>query len=344
MIGSQIIQQIYLHYVQTAQDAMREIMGPILIAVTGVVSFGIAMNIILVGSKLMIGSMDMGDVTRRVVTAVIIAALTAQATFNQYVGQMLTVTIPDLVTQTVMGGATADQVTQVYDGIVNYVHSQGAQLRAQMVGWSPIWIGYIVAEWVIETAEEAFNTLSFLIFAAARIESFVIVPVVAMTLWAFLFHATRPLAERTLMVCAGLIVVQALALNVANFSGRAVSAVLRDWSHAVPLAGSNNNFVMQSGDIQFTGFGNPDVPGGGGQPVGPVGGAINSATIGVARSLGLMIDGLLAILFGFGLLLATVITTAVICATSGGLMARQVVNTVQKMAATANAVLRKAMR
>jgi hypothetical protein len=292
MNGSTVAQQIYANFIQAAQQALGQVVGPVLTAEAAIVAAAIGLQVVIQGTALATGTANLSTVIRKIVTGIIISALVGQAVFNQFVGTNLTQTIPNQIAQMVSGGQNGQTIARAFDGLLNFLSSQGTQIRAQLTGISGI--PYVIAEWLIEAVAKIFLILSFLVWGIAASAMFITIPIIAALLWTWIFDATRAWGERSVGFAGGLLLVQMVVLMLSSFIVHAEATFLQQVGHTVPMAGAAGDFSMNAGDVAFTGFNeaNPGLGGGGG----------NNTTINPAESVGAMINALLVAAFGFFLL------------------------------------------
>ena len=156
----------------------------------------------------------MGEAVTRGVRALVVSALLVVGTFNQYVTTFLTQTLPQQLAQAVgTGGGTAAGAAS-FDTMVDTLTKLGLQAQAQMVGLQ--YLGYQVAEWLIEAAAKVFVAMAFLVWMLASLEVMFFLPVIVLVLPAWLFDRTRAWGERSVGFILGLILTGALVLMVAG--------------------------------------------------------------------------------------------------------------------------------
>ena len=76
------------------------------------------------------------------------------------------------------------------------------------------YLGYQVAEWLIEAAAKVFVAMAFLVWMLASLEVMFFLPVIVLVLPAWLFDRTRAWGERAIGFILGLILTGTLTLMV----------------------------------------------------------------------------------------------------------------------------------
>ena len=144
----------------------------------------------------------------------VISALLVAGTFNTYVTTFLTQTLPQQLAQAVGTGSGTASGASSFDTMVDTLTKLGLQAQAQMVGLQ--YLGYQVAEWLIEAAAKVFVAMAFLVWMLASLEVMFFLPVIVLVLPAWLFDRTRAWGERSVGFILGLILTGTLVLMVAN--------------------------------------------------------------------------------------------------------------------------------
>ena len=211
--GSSIFQTIWNSYSQVAAQATGQLVGEILPVVSVTVIGCLQLLVLITGANLLYGKMDAGECARRIVTAMVVSALMTAGVFNQYVTTLLTQTIPNEITQAIVGGANGSTGATGFDSLMNAITNTAANARTQMP--FPFYISERVGLWIAELACKIFIAFSFIVWALSALTIYFMVPLLAFLAPTFLFAATRQYGERWVGKVIALILAQTIALMVA---------------------------------------------------------------------------------------------------------------------------------
>lgn len=313
----QFIYQGYTDVVRTfAGDAANNIIAAMIPILQGMV----LLYVLVLGKNLAYGELSSGEMVTRIVRALVISALLVPATFSQYVTTPFTETIPNLISQAVSGRDAAVGAAR-FDDLNNQIANMAAQVRAQI---SLVDVGNLVACWVVEIVALVLITMCFVVWAAANLTVYFVVPLLAFLAPLYLFDGTRGFTERWVGKMVALFMIQALALMVAAAVVAEDGAYLKKYGTMVAAAPTNQGFAINGGDMQFTAFGDAAV----GNPNFGAGPA-PAKTANVAAGVQLILNfGLVALVGAFLLSCTTVIAFAI--GASSGFSASPVVRAVSQ--------------
>jgi hypothetical protein len=314
MGGSTIFQTIWNNYNTAAQTALHSTVGSMIPIVAAVMAGILGLMVLIAGKNMMFGELPMGEAATRGVRALVVSALLVVGTFNQYVTTVLTQTLPQQLAQAAGtgGGTTAGAAS--FDTMLDTLTRLGLQAQAQMVGLQ--YLGYQVAEWLIEAAAKVFVAMAFLVWMFASLEVLFFLPVIILVLPAWLFDRTRAWGERSVGFILGLILTGALVLMVAGvFVNQETQLMAQFANTATSPPGNPSSLAALLGSA---GVNSPIT----GQSLGGGGSTLNGAS-----AVETMISMLITLVAGF-LALAGTSVLALIVMASGGFSASGIMSAV----------------
>jgi hypothetical protein len=252
MGGSTIFQTIWNGYHSTAQTVLTSTVGSMIPIVAATMAGILSLMVLIAGKNMMFGELAMGEAVTRGVRALVVSALLVAGTFNTYVTTFLTQTLPQQLAGAVGTGSAQTTGAASFDGMMNTLTKLGLQAQAQMVGLQ--YLGYQVAEWLIEAAAKVFVAAAFLIWMLASLEVMFFLPVIVLVLPAWLFDRTRAWGERAIGFILGLILTGALVLMVAGVFIGQETALMTQFATAAASPSGNSGFSTNGGASSFAAF------------------------------------------------------------------------------------------
>jgi hypothetical protein len=313
MGGSVIYQSIWNGYNAVAQTVSQSAVGTTLTFMAAVTVGAISLLVLITGKNLMFGELSMGDAVTRGVRALVITALLTAGTFNTYVGTVLTKTLPQQLSQAMGTGGGTTTGAAAFDTMSDVLTKMGQQAQAQMQGLQ--YLGYQIAEWLIEAAAKAVVAMAFTVWLFAMVEVLFFLPVIVLFLPAWLFDRTRAWGERSVGFILGLILTGALVLLVADVFVKQTTTLMGQFSNAAASPpGNPSSLAVLLGQAGVT---SPIT----GQPLGGAAGS----TLNGSSAVETMISMLITLLAGFLTLAATSVLAMIVVASggfsAGGIMA-----------------------
>jgi TrbL/VirB6 plasmid conjugal transfer protein len=320
MGGSTIFETIWNNYNTAALAALHSTLGSMIPVVAAAMGGILSLMVLIAGKNLMFDELPMGEAVTRGVRALVISALLVAGTFNTYVTTFLTQTLPQQLAQTVGTGSGTASGASSFDTMVDTLTKLGLQAQAQMVGLQ--YLGYQVAEWLIEAAAKVFVAMAFLVWMLASLEVMFFLPVIVLVLPAWLFERTRAWGERSVGFILGLILTGTLVLMVANVFITQETHLMAQFANTATSPSANPSSLAAL--LGSAGVNSPIT----GQSLGGGGSTLNGAS-----AVETMISMLITLVAGF-LVLATTSVVALLVMASGGFSAGGVIS------AVANAITR----
>ena len=283
-------QQLFTSFNAAVQTAAGGIIGNVLGGLNLLIVAAATIALAFYGWRLAWGYMDSGTASRKIVTLIVVGAISTAATFSQFVTQPLTVGIPNNIAQLVSGGAAATAPAQ-FDLLDAKVALASGEVLAQM----PTLDVDRIAVWGIELAARLLICLSFICWACAQLIIQLIPILIALTIWTWIFDALRHIGERAVSVGIALLVGQALILITASIVVSVETAYAAQHITALQAASvPNSNLSMNAGDMTFTSASEG--------LAGPAVGATSASTLNTTVSTDAMIGQCIALFLGFGML------------------------------------------
>ena len=175
MGGSTIFQTIWTGYNNAAQAALTSTVGAMIPVVAAAMAGILSLAVLIAGKNLMFGELRLGDAVTRGVRALVVSALLVAGTFNTYVTTFFTQTLPQQLAGAATGSATASGAA-AFDTMVDTLTKIGVQAQAQMIGLQ--YLGYQVAEWLIEAMAKVFVAMAFLVWMLTSLEVMFFLPAI----------------------------------------------------------------------------------------------------------------------------------------------------------------------
>ncbi len=313
MGGSSIYQTIWNGYNSIAQTVSQSAVGNTITFMHAAMAGVLALMVLIVGKNLMFGEMSLGEAATRGVRALVVSALLVVGTFDTYVGTVLTKTLPEQLSQAMgtSGGTAAGAAS--FDTMSDVLTKAGIQAQKQMVGLQ--YLGYQVAEWLIEATAKAVIAMAFTIWMFAAIEVLFFLPVIVLFLPAWLFDRTRAWGERSVGFILGLILTGALVILVAGVFVKQTTTIMGQFSNAATSPTGNSGSMASL--LGSAGVNSPIT----GQPLG----GDSGSTLNGASAVETMISMLITLVAGFLALAATSVLGMIVVASggfsAGGIMA-----------------------
>jgi hypothetical protein len=320
MGGSTIFQAIWSGYNNAAQAALTSTIGAMIPVVAAAMSGILSLAVLIAGKNLMFGELRLGDAVTRGVRALVVSALLVAGTFNTYVTTFLTQTLPQQLAGAATGSATASGAA-AFDTMVDTLTKIGVQAQAQMIGLQ--YLGYQVAEWLVEAMAKVFVATAFLVWMLTSLEVMFFLPAIVLLLPAWLFDRTRAWGERATGFLLGLIPTGTLTLIVAQVFINQEKTLMNQFAANVASPPGSANFSTNSGASSFSallggaGVTSPIT----GQPLG------GGASLNAAGAVETMISMLITLVAGF-LALGTTSVVALLVVASVGFSAGNIVSAV----------------
>lgn len=263
MGGSTVFQFLSQEYFDTLAQVAAQQANTILQAIVPWVQSAIALAVIIFGKRTLMGQMNMGEASTRIVRLIMVIALLTPANFGNYITTQVTQTIPDAITNAVNGQQNLTGA-QGFDALNNGIVNFAAQARKQATP-ALYYIGERVSIWLVEGVARLMVAGTFLIWALAKAAAAFVVPIGAFVIPFFIFDATREFTMRWVGKLVSLFLVMAVSIMLGSFVVKQDAMYMQQYSKLVSSTTGNQNFTMNAGDTAFTGFdvGAFDVPGGG---------------------------------------------------------------------------------
>ena len=179
--------------------------------------------------------MDSGTAVRKVATFIVIGSLSAAGTFAAFVTTPLTQTIPNDIAQSIGGAATTSGLQQ-FDLLDAKVTLAIAQTLAQI----PYRSMDRLVSWAIGIGARVFICGFVIVWMLAQLIIKLVPILIALTLWTWLFDATRHIGERALSIGIALLVAEALILIVSTIVIQVETAYAAQHLTALQAASQSN--------------------------------------------------------------------------------------------------------
>ena len=321
MGGSTIFQAIWSGYNNAAQTALTSTIGAMIPVVAAAMGGILSLAVLIAGKNLMFGELRLGrrGDARRSRTGGLGAA--GRRNLQHLRDDVLD---PNAAAATRRGGATGSATASgaaAFDTMVDTLTKIGVQAQAQMIGLQ--YLGYQVAEWLVEAMAKVFVAMAFLVWMLTSLEVMFFLPAIVLLLPAWLFDRTRAWGERATGFILGLILTGTLTLIVAQVFIDQEKTLMNQFAANVASPPGSANFSTNSGASSFSallggaGVTSPIT----GQPLG------GGASLNAAGAVETMISMLITLVAGF-LVLGTTSVVALLVVASGGFSAGDIVSAV----------------
>lgn len=198
-------------------------------AVAAIIQAVLGLYVLITGGMMLFGGMSFDVGIRRVVRALLVAAVLTPANYNQWVVQTFTQTLPDWIAQSVGQGGSNASGAQQFDTLRQSVIKMVADIKTQATGLS-----YIAARIEIALAGmfcELALLLCFVIWFLSRAAMALVVCIGPFVIPFYLFDATKGVPERwigklidyAILILLVLVVLQIVQTQDASLIGQAAA-------------------------------------------------------------------------------------------------------------------------
>lgn len=331
MAGSQINQTLFAGWDAAAQSASQSNLASMMPLAVSLLSGAVMLSVLITGKNMMFGEIGLGSVATRAVRAWVIVTLLTAGAFNTYITTPLTQTLPNAIASAVSGGSTTTAGGAAWDGLIDATTNSAAHARTPMHP-EIYYVGSLVAVWIAEMFTKLFTEACAFVWELAKNVVWFALPLICLLLPTWLFDRTRAWGERSVGFVLGLVLTQTLVLMVAATTVSLERQFFADFSNAVTATPGTTNpgFQTNAGNnTVWTEFG----------PIDPMTGTVPSgagsvpSTVNTDAAVESVVNMMIAIFFGWLMLMATSTIAFLVVAVSGfsasGVVSNMVSSTIQ---------------
>ncbi len=297
MAASHLVQDLFTKYHDNAVQITTGTADSILSVVHPTVVAAVGLMVLIIGSRMVTGTMNVNEGMYRMVRAAIVLFIMTAATYHQYIIDPATNSIPALITQAVTGNSSATGAA-AYDQALDSIWKMADSLVAQLASW--LYIPERIVVWAVCGVAALFVVATAMIWMLAAVAIAFIAPLGAFLIPFALFDRTFDFTMRFAGKLVSLFLVMAVSIMLATFIINANQAFMQSYASSVTASVPAPGFSANNGDLTVTSFldGAPMVEM---NPNAATGGSAMSANI--SASIGALWGVAATDVFGFFLLL-----------------------------------------